>query len=100
VAVISKLRGIGLQVRSEIAKMGLPVNLEESAMLSGSFARVRIDDIVEVLEARFPGALPADFGERLAGLDRDELKQVLRRSATAASVEEAIAIPVGTDLGR
>ena len=58
-------------------------------MLSGSFARVRIDDIVEVLEARFPGALPADLGKRLAGLDRDELKQVLRRSATAASVNEA-----------
>lgn len=99
-AVISELRGIGLQVQSEIAKMGLPVNLEESALLSGSFARVRIDDIVEVLEARFPGALPADLSERLTRLDRDELKQVLRRSAIAASVEEAIAIPVGTDYGR
>jgi hypothetical protein len=99
-AVISELRGIGLQVQSEIAKMGLPVNLEESALLNGSFARVRIDDIVEVLEARFPGTLPTDLGERLSRLDRDELKQVLRRSATAASVEEAIAIPVGADLGR
>lgn len=90
----------GLQVQSGIAKVGLPVDLEESAMLSGSFARVRIDDIVEVLDARFPGALPADLGERLAGLDRDGLKQMLRRSATAASVEEAISIPVGTDYGR
>jgi hypothetical protein len=59
--------------------MGLPVNLEESAMLSGSFARVRIDDIVEVLEARFPGPLPTDLAGRLARLGRDELKQVLRR---------------------
>jgi hypothetical protein len=66
-------------------------------MLSGSFARARIDDIVEVLDARFPGALPDDLVGRLAGLDRDRLKQMLRRSATAASVEEAISIPLGTD---
>jgi hypothetical protein len=92
--------GVGLQIQSEIAKMGVPVNLQESAMLSGSFARVRIDDIVEVLDARFPGGLPADLGERLASLDRDRLKQMLRRSATAAWVEEAISIPVGTDYGR
>lgn len=80
--------------------MGLSVNLEKSAMLRGSFARVRIDDVVEVLEARFPGALPTDLGKRLVGLDRDELKQVLRRSATATSINEALAIPVGTELGR
>jgi hypothetical protein len=77
--------------------MGLSVNLEESAMLSGSFTRVRIDNIVEVLEARFPEALPADLGERLAGLDGDELKQVLRRSATAASVDEVLARTVAAD---
>ncbi|AWO91205.2 MULTISPECIES: hypothetical protein [Bradyrhizobium] len=52
------------------------------------------------LGGRFQGALPADLGDRLAGLDRDELKQVLRRSATAASVDEAITIPVGTEIGR
>jgi hypothetical protein len=33
------------------------------------------------VEARFPGALRADLNERLAGLGRDELKQVLRRTA-------------------
>ena len=55
------------------------MNLEESAMLSRSFARVRIDDIVEVLEARFPGALPADLGERLALLDRDPSRKLADR---------------------
>jgi hypothetical protein len=53
------------QPGAELDWRPLSVNLEESAMLSGSFS-VRIDDIVEVLEARFPGALPADLGERLA----------------------------------
>jgi hypothetical protein len=75
--------------------MAATVNLEESAM-GGSFTRVRIDHIVEVMEARFPGALPTDLGERLAKLDRDELKRVLRRSATAASVEEVLAKAVAT----
>jgi len=41
------------------------------------------------VEARFPGALRADLNQRLAGLGRDELKQVLRRTAAAASAEEA-----------
>jgi hypothetical protein len=50
------------------------------------------------VEARFPGALRADLNERLAGLGRDELKQVLRRSAAAASAEEAI--PAGRNYGR
>ena len=52
----------------------------------------------EVVEAPFLGALPADLNERLPGLGRDELKQVLRRSAAAASAEEAI--PAGRNYGR
>jgi hypothetical protein len=59
-----------------------------------TFDRVRaetsIDDILEVLEARLPGALPADQKQRLADLGRDQLKKVLRRSATPASLEEAL----------
>jgi hypothetical protein len=50
------------------------------------------------VEARFPGALPADLNARLAGLGRDDLKQVFRRSAAAASAEEAI--PAGRNYGR
>jgi hypothetical protein len=103
-SVLSDLRGIGPRVQSEVEKMGLPVNLEESTLLRGTFDRVRtetsIDDILEVLEARFPGALPADLKQRLADLGRDELKDALRRSATAASVEEALAKPSGTTHGR
>lgn len=49
------------------------------------------------VEARFPSALRADLNERLAGLGRDELKQVLRRNAAAASAEEAI--PAGRNYG-
>ena len=55
--------------------MGLPVNLEESTLLRGTFDRVRaetsIDDTLEVLEARLPGALPADLKQRLADLGRE-----------------------------
>jgi hypothetical protein len=98
--ILSELRGIGSRVQSEIAKMGLPVNLEDSAMLSGSFAQVRIESIIEVLDAKFPGKLPADLGERLAALDRDELKEVLRKSATATSVEEALSAPMAATHGR
>jgi hypothetical protein len=76
--VISAVRRIGLHVQSGIAKMGVHVNLEESAMLSGSFARVRIDNIVEVLDARFPGGLPADVGERLAGTMKGYWSQFCR----------------------
>ena len=49
------------------------------------------------VEARFPGALRADLNKCLAGLGRDELKQVLRRNAAAASAEEAI--PAGRNYG-
>jgi len=84
--------------------MGLSVNLEESTLLRETFERVRaetsINGILAVLEARFPGALPVDLKQRLADLGRDELKDVLRRSATAASVEEAVAKPAGTTHGR
>jgi hypothetical protein len=80
--------------------MGLPVNLEDSAMLSGSFAQVRIESIIEVLDAKFPGKMPADLGERLATLDRDELREILRKSATATSVEEALSAPTAATHGR
>lgn len=98
-SVLSDLRGIGPRVQSELEKMGIPVNLEESTLLRGAFDRVRnearaetsIDDIIEVLQARFPGELPADLKDRLANLDQDDLKAVLRQSAIASSVEEALA---------
>jgi hypothetical protein len=63
----------------------------------GEKATNRMSPEVRV-EARFLGALPADLNERLADLGRDELKQVLRRSADAASAEEAI--PAGRNYGR
>jgi hypothetical protein len=49
----------------------------------GEKATNRMSPEVRV-EARFLGALPADLNERLADLGRDELKQVLRRSADTA----------------
>jgi hypothetical protein len=81
--------------------MGIPVNLEESTLLRGAFDRVRhevrtetsVDDIIEVLQARFPGELPDDVKDRLADLDQNDLKAVLRQSAVASSVEEALANP-------
>jgi hypothetical protein len=103
-SVLSDLRGIGPRIQSEIEKMGLPVNFEESTLLRGTFDRVRteaaVDDILEVLKARFPGAPLADLKQGLTDLGRDELKDILRRSATAASVEDALAKPASATHGR
>jgi hypothetical protein len=107
-SVLSDLRGIGPRVQSEMEKMGIPVNLEESTLVRATIDRVRqesvkntsIDNIVRVLRSRFQDKLPTDLRERLDRYSQDELDEIVERSGTSASAEEALPGPAGTNLDR
>lgn len=93
-SILSDLRGIGPRIKQEFEVMGIPVNLEDSTLLKETFDRVRnnekVNDVLEVLKARFPDALPADIEDRLTGLSPEELTEMLRKSATVKNIEEAL----------
>lgn len=93
--ILSDLRGLGPRIKLEFETMGMPLNLEDSPLLKDAFDRVRADekvnDVMEVLKARFPGALPADIEERLSALSPVDLTEMLRNGATAQSIEDALA---------
>jgi hypothetical protein len=57
-------------------------------------ARVRIENIIIVLQARFAESVPSDMEERLRKLSEEELDGMVGRIAIAPSIEEAIAISV------
>lgn len=83
--------------------MGNSVNLEESTLVRATIDRVRretakkasIDNIVRILRARFQDELPTHLRERLEMHSQEELDEIIERSATSASVEEALAKPHG-----
>jgi hypothetical protein len=107
-SVLSDLRGIGPRVQSEMERMGIPVNLEESTLVRATIDRVRqesvkktsIDNIVRFMRSRFQDKLPTDLRERLDRYSQDELDEIVERSATSASAEEALPGPAGTNLDR
>jgi Holliday junction resolvasome RuvABC ATP-dependent DNA helicase subunit len=88
--------------------MGIPVNLEESTLVRATIDRVRqesvkntsIDNIVRVLRSRFQDKLPTDLRERLDRYSQDELDEIVERSATAASAEEALTKPPASSFDR
>jgi hypothetical protein len=83
-SVLSDLRGIGPRVQSEMERVGIPVNLEESTLVRATIDRVRqesvkktsIDNIVRVLRSRFQDKLPTDLRERLDRYSQDELTRL------------------------
>jgi hypothetical protein len=107
-SVLSDLRGIGPRVQTEMERMGIPVNLEESTLVRATIDRVRqesakktsIENIVTVMRSRFQDKLPADLRERLESHTQDELNEIVERSLTAGSAEEALTKPTATDFGR
>jgi hypothetical protein len=103
-SVLSDLRGIGPRVQTEMERMGIPVNLEESTLVRATIDRVRkktsIEYIVTVMRSRFQDKLPADLRERLESHTQDELNEIVERSATASSAEEALTKPPATDFDR
>jgi hypothetical protein len=74
--------------------MGTPVNLEESTLLRATIDRVRLESvkktIVRFMRARFRDKLPVDLQERLERLTQEELDEIVERSATVASAEDAL----------
>jgi len=81
------------------ARMGtsLPFAIRVEGRLAG---QVTIDNIVRVLRSRFQDKLPTDLRERLDRYSQDELDEIVERSATSASAEEALPEPAGTNLDR
>jgi hypothetical protein len=52
------------------------------------------------MRARFQDELPADLRERLDNYSQNELDEIVERSATAASAEEALRKRPGTNFDR
>ena len=82
--------------------MGNSVNLEKSTLVRATIDRVRqetakkasIDSILRIMRARFQDEFPADLRQRLDRYSQDELGEIVERSATAASAEEALTKPL------
>jgi hypothetical protein len=98
-SILADLRNIGAQVKAEMERMGIPVNIEDSTLVRPVIERVReetlhassIDSITRVLRSRFD-RLPADLGAKLEKLSQDELNRVLDQAGTAGSIDAALAI--------
>lgn len=75
--------------------MGIPVDLEKSTLLRETFDRIRKEAAVEtlmvILQAKFSKPLPVDIKDRLSALTPEDLKETIRRAATAASIKEVLA---------
>jgi hypothetical protein len=97
-SILADLRNIGAQVKAEMERMGIPVNIEDSTLVRPVIERVReetlhassIDSITRVLRSRFD-RLPDDLAAKLENLSQDELNQILDRAGTAESIETALA---------
>ena len=95
---LADLRNIGAQVKAEMERMGIPVNIEDSTLVRPVIERVReetlhassIDSITRVLRSRFD-RLPANLGAKLEKLSQDELNRVLDQAGTAESIDAALA---------
>jgi hypothetical protein len=98
-SILADLRNIGAQVKAEMERMGIPVNIEDSTLVRPVIERVReetlrassIDSITRVLRSRFD-RLPSDLSARLEKLSQEELNQVLDRAGTAESIDAALSI--------
>jgi hypothetical protein len=104
--VLSKLRGARSLIERKWQAMGVTVSVEDIALLREPIDRARAAgeaegeargqargqalSIERILQQRFPGRLPAGLADRLANLGPEVLDEILRRSVTATSVEDAL----------
>lgn len=77
--------------------MPITVDLEKNPFLRGMVEHVRkdctVENIMMVLHARF-ARLPNALQERLQTLSQDELDRIVVQAATAATLEEAVKVPL------
>jgi hypothetical protein len=77
--------------------MPITVDLDKNPFLRGVVEHVRKDCTVEnimlVLHARF-GRLPNELSDRLQTLSQSELDRMVAQSATSATLEEALKVPL------
>jgi hypothetical protein len=77
--------------------MPITIDLEKNPFLRGMVEHVRKDCTVEnimlVLHARF-GRLPNELSDRLQTLSQSELDRMVAQSATSATLEEALKVPL------
>jgi|SRR5882672_5148418 len=83
--------------------MPITVDLDKNPFLRGIVEHVRkdctIENIILVLRARF-GRLPNELNDRLQTLSQDELDRIIAQSAIAATLEEALKVPLISRAGR
>jgi hypothetical protein len=94
-SVFSDLRHIGPYVQTEMEKMGISVDLEDSTLVRPTIDRARrettIDLIIRSLRTKFAGQVPADLAVHLEKLSMEELQEAFDRSTTATSVDDVLA---------
>jgi hypothetical protein len=77
--------------------MPITIDLEKNPFLRGMVEHVRkdctIENIMLVLHARF-GRLPNELSYRLQTLSQSELDRIVAQSATSATLEEALKVPL------
>jgi hypothetical protein len=77
--------------------MPITVDLDKNPFLRGIVEHVRkdctVENIILVLHARF-GRLPNELNGRLQMLSQDELDKIIAQSATLATLEEAVKVPL------
>jgi hypothetical protein len=95
---LSGLRGIRPLIEQEYKAMGIVVDVSDSTLLREPIDRARAEGKAEgkaeaierILQQRFPGHVPAGLIDHLAGIDPAILDEVLDKSMTAASVDDAL----------
>jgi hypothetical protein len=94
-SVFSDLRHIGPYVQTEMEKMGISVDLEDSTLVRPTIDRARrettIDLIIRSLRTKFADQVPADLSGHLEKLSIEELQEAFDRSMTATSVDDVLA---------
>ena len=82
--------------------MPITVDLGKSPFLRKLFeqacGRIRIENIIILLQARFGEAVPSDMEERLGKLPQEKLDGMIGRFAVAASIEGVMAMTRADDL--
>jgi hypothetical protein len=108
--VACSLRGIIPRAMSEVTRMGIEFDLTEvdivrelmerveretAERVEGTARNTLIDAVVTVMRSRFGTKPPAGLQARLQGHSLEQLHEILARSGTAVSADDALDISPG-----